>query len=83
DGGHYYIAAAYLALLAIIFIGMASVVLRMAQGQPHDGPKITRGEPLTAVIPPAVLAVVFTLLGVWIPEPLRVILTDAAKTLGG
>jgi hydrogenase-4 component F len=83
DGGQYYIAAAYLALLAIIFIGMASVVLRMAQGQPHEGVKPTRGEPLTAVIPPAVLAVLFTLLGVWIPEPLKVILTDAAKSLGG
>src|SRR5260370_32708560 len=57
DQGHGAIAIAYLALLALIFIGMAGVVLRMAQGKPSSEKKTaTSSEAVLAVVPPAFLA---------------------------
>ena len=38
DGGHRLVAAAYLALLVTIFIGMSAIVLRMAQPGERDAP---------------------------------------------
>ena len=42
DQGSALVAIAYLALLALIFIGMASIVLPMAQGRP-SGPRARSG----------------------------------------
>lgn len=82
--GRYGVAAAYLVLLAIIFIGMASAVLRMSQGAP---PQIMAGvskrETRMAVYPPAFLAGVITLMGVYMPRGLMGLIEDAARSLGG
>ncbi len=84
DHGHGAIAAVYLALLALIFIGMASVVLRMAQGTPSSEMKpATSNEALLAVVPPGLLAAAVLILGVYIPPFLSAALHDAAQTLGG
>jgi RNA polymerase sigma-54 factor len=77
-------AVAYLVLLALIFIGMAGVFLRMAEGTPSSEMKTsTSSEPVLAVVPPGLLAAAVLILGVYIPPFLSTALHDAAKTLGG
>jgi hydrogenase-4 component F len=77
------VAVAYLACLAVIFIGMANAVLRMAQGVPEGRvPRPTNAESLLAVVPPAVLAMAVLLLGVYLPPLFRSALHAAAGGLG-
>ena len=60
DQGRFFIAAAYLLILCIIFVAMAAIVLPMAQGEPGGLPTSDRslppsffsGESPLAVIPP-------------------------------
>jgi hydrogenase-4 component F len=75
------IAVAFLALLAIVYVGMMSIVLDMAQGDPPPG-TLRRREPLSAVLPPALLAGGVLVLGIWLPSPLRAALEQAARALG-
>lgn len=84
DQGHPWVAAAYLILLAVIFIGMATIMLRMAQGEGHaPSATATRAETWTAIAPPALLGAAVLLLGVYIPSALSQLLHNAARTLGG
>jgi hydrogenase-4 component F len=79
DQGRTGIAVAYLALLALIFVGMASIVLRMAQGaRPHPPLRETR----LTVAPPAVLGVAVFLLGVYVPPAVSAVIAEAVRTLG-
>jgi hydrogenase-4 component F len=81
-GGHFWIAAAMLTLLAIIFIGMAALVVGLALGPP--APRATRfRESPWLVVGPFVLAAAVLMLGVYIPVPLREVLAAAAAMLGG
>ncbi len=87
DAGRYLVAAAYLVLLAIIFMGMCSIVLRMVQGTPapapaQPGPDALR-EPSLSLWPPACLGLAVLILGVYIPEPLSRLLNAVAQELGG
>jgi hydrogenase-4 component F len=82
DSGRPGIALAVLVLLAVIFVGMASVVLETAQGDPAGGSPPPRREPLWAVAPPAALAAAVLVLGLWVPAPLRAVLERAAEALG-
>lgn len=83
EAGHSALAFAYLALLAVIFIGMTTIVLRMAQ--PADGaaaaPAAGGRESLTAVVPPLVLAAMALLLGLHIPARLNDLMLRAADAL--
>jgi hydrogenase-4 component F len=81
DGGRGGVGAAYLLLLAIVFVGMASAVLPMAQG---DAPATAAGrrERALAVVPPALLAALVLLLGLYLPSPLARLLATAASGLG-
>jgi hydrogenase-4 component F len=87
DQGHPAVAALYLALLALIFIGMATVVLRMAQGVPAGEtpaiPRIVEREAVLAVVPPALLGTAVLLLGLWVPPAIQAALREAAQALGG
>ena len=77
-------AATYLALLGMIFAGMAGSVLRMAQGNP--GNEMTAGspgEPASSVIPPLFLGALTLLLGLYCPALLTEKLQQAARLLGG
>jgi hydrogenase-4 component F len=82
DGGHPWIAAVMLLTLAIIFVGMAALVLGMALGEPAPGAVPVRESPWL-VAGPVVLAAVVLMLGVYIPGPLQDVLTRAAVALGG
>jgi hydrogenase-4 component F len=91
------VAALYLLTLSAVFVGMATVVLRMAQGEPaglpadyvaagaDDGGRTHHsllGELPLAVIPPLALGAAVLMLGVYIPPPLQQLLEEAAKAVG-
>jgi hydrogenase-4 component F len=84
DTGHGLVATVFLALMAVIFVAMASSFLAMTQGNPntpaeHGG----RREALLAVVPPGALAVATLTLGVYVPPAVSSLLHEAAKILGG
>ena len=84
DQGRWALSAVYLALLATVFVGMASAALHMAQGRvaaPVDGRR--RRESMLAVLPPAALGLAVLLLGVYVPAQLEKVLREAAGILGG
>ncbi len=81
-GGHVWIAAAVLALLALIFIGIASMMLELLYG-PNPAPAPAARESRWLLCGPAVLALGALVLGVAIPGPLQHLLSQAAGALGG
>jgi hydrogenase-4 component F len=82
DQGHPWIAAAFLVLLAVIFVGMAGVILEMAQGALPDGAsRSARREPASAVGPAIVFAAGVLLLGIWVPPSMRTALERAAQAV--
>jgi hydrogenase-4 component F len=81
DAERWIIAIAYLVFLAVVFIGMATSVLSMAQGSAGSRPPLK--ERLLDVAAPAVLAAFVLTLGVWIPPVLERTLRSAAAILGG
>ena len=83
DQGHPWIAGAFLALLAVIFVGMATIVLGMAQGDPLGAtPRARRRESAWAIVPAAFFAAGVLGLGLYVPPPLRAALEHAAEILG-
>jgi hydrogenase-4 component F len=78
------IAAAYLSLLALIFIGMSPAFLRMAHGsRPDSLPDNSQPQTVFAVVPPLALGVLTLLLGLFLPAPISKTLYEAAAALGG
>ena len=80
EQGRFFVAGLYLALLAVIFIGMAATMTRMAQGTAPGAPA-TREDRL-AILPPLALCLLVLLLGVYLPPPLDEALHRAAAALG-
>ena len=88
--GKWYIMGMYLGALAIVFIGMATVVLNMAQGDPSTialdetarQPRFGK-EAVLAFAPPALLAAAVLLLGLYLPPGLERMLREASALLGG
>jgi hydrogenase-4 component F len=81
-GGHLWVAAAMLVLLAVIFIGMSSVILEVAYGEPDPAlPKARESGWLVGG--PLALAAGVLLLGLYIPPALHDVLARAAASLGG
>jgi hydrogenase-4 component F len=82
DAGHPWLAALILLLLAIIFVGMAALVLGMSLGEPAPGVAPVR-ESAWLLVGPLVLGAAVLMLGVYLPGPLRDALAGAAVGLGG
>ncbi|MGA2499816.1 MAG: proton-conducting transporter membrane subunit [Tepidisphaeraceae bacterium] len=82
ERGRFLAGAGFLLLLLIIFIGMGRTVLTMVQGRPRPGSQLTsyRDGILTA-LPIITSLCLVTLLGVYIPTPLRTMLADAVRFL--
>ncbi len=74
------VAVLYLLLLAIIFMAMTTLVLRMAQG---DATRPRQRESALAILPPLALGAAALALGLYIPPALETLLRGAAKLLGG
>ena len=79
DGGHGGVAAAYLLSLALIFIGMAGIFLRMAQG---EAPSPRCPEPWWSILPPLLLGLGVLVLGLYVPPFLTAALQTISRTLG-
>jgi hydrogenase-4 component F len=80
--GHTWVAVATIALLALIFVGMASVILEVIYGTPaHEAPAVAENPLLVAG--PVILLLAVLVLGVYIPLPLHDALSAAARGLGG
>ncbi|BCR03678.1 hydrogenase [Desulfuromonas versatilis] len=74
------LAALVLLLLATVFIGMGATVLSVAQGDPPAGEAPFRDR-LLLVAPPLGFLLAILLLGLYLPEPLRHLLENAASLL--
>ncbi len=80
--GHPWVAAGMVAPLAIVFVGMAAMVLEMLHGEP--GPAAAHApESGWLVVGPVALAAAILTLGLYIPAPLQDALVRAAAALGG
>jgi hydrogenase-4 component F len=80
--GRYVAAGLFLFLLLLVFIGMGATVLTVVQGTPDEtvGNSRYRETWLTG-LPPLLLMALVLMLGLWIPAPLRELLTDAVRFL--
>lgn len=84
EQGRFLEGAVYLALLSVIFVGMAATMTRMAQGPaPIGATAIPHKEPPLAILPPIGLGMAALLLGIYIPPALDAALRHAAEALGG
>jgi hydrogenase-4 component F len=83
DQGRAGVAIAYLALLAVVFVGMTTTMLGMAQGQPAERRNLpVEREPLFSVAPAIALAALVLILGLYVPPAVRSSIEDAARLLG-
>jgi hydrogenase-4 component F len=77
--GRYGVAAAFLGLLFVVFVGMGSTVLAVVQGSPRaDLPETAYRDRAGTVLPALVLLIAVLVLGVWVPSGLQDALRDAA-----
>jgi hydrogenase-4 component F len=84
DQGRWVIGTILLALLAVIFVALATACLGMAQGEPAVPlSPIRRGSRWLTLVPPAVLAAAVLWLGLGLPRGLGVLLSAAAAAMGG
>jgi hydrogenase-4 component F len=84
DQHHGILAAAFLALLSLCFVGMATITLRMALGKAD--PEIAgapRKEAWLSILPPIMLFTPLLFFGLYLPSGLRHLLQTAAESLGG
>jgi hydrogenase-4 component F len=77
------VAALFLVLLMVVFLGMGATVIRVVQGPPAPRPALQTEssifrESFGTVAPAAGLLGLVLLLGVWLPPPLRALLDQAA-----
>ena len=80
--GRYGVAAAFLLLLFIAFVGMGGTTLAVVQGLPRDDlPKTEYRDSLGTVGPALLLMTAVVVLGIWVPPALDFALRDAALFL--
>jgi hydrogenase-4 component F len=79
--GHPWIALVVVLLLAVVFVGMATVILEVVY-RPADGSLPIGREDTLLVAGPVVLLIAVLVLGVYIPAPLHRIILTAARGLG-
>jgi len=83
-GHHYWVAFFYCLFLALIFIGVADIILKMTQGAPiHQPVSPSPKESWSMILPILFLIVIVFILGFYIPPFLNNILKGAAGLLGG
>lgn len=80
---NYGIAFCYLLFLSVVFIAMASIILRMAKGLPEDATmENPQKESLITTIPALFLAAIALLLGLCVPPFLDHVLRQSSALLG-
>jgi hydrogenase-4 component F len=84
SSGMTWLALALIALLAIIFVGMARMIVDVLYGDPGPNAAIEPARESFALLSgPVVLGLVVLGLGIYLPAPLRSLLAQAAQALGG
>ncbi len=84
DQGRGWMGAVFLALLALIFIGMSRTILNMAQGKPKTfSAESTKTETVLSILPPAILGVLILMFGLYLPPSFSNFLHEVARGLGG
>jgi len=79
EAGRYGVAAAFLALLFVVFVGMGTTVLAVVQGKtPADMPSTGFHDSVGTVGPPLILLAAVLVLGLWLPSELETALRAAA-----
>ncbi len=83
--GHFVVGGLYLGLLMAVFLGMGSTVLAVVQGEtpPQDGANAAHADRPSLVLPIALALLLVLALGVWMPEPLRLLLEQATAHVEG
>ncbi|MCG3198100.1 MAG: Na(+)/H(+) antiporter subunit D [bacterium] len=82
ESGRHLPAAAFLAFLLVIFVGMGKTVLSVVQGNPPEGAdQAGEREGVFTSLPIVMLMGAVLMLGVWIPEPLSSLVDSAARFL--
>ncbi|MBI4511039.1 MAG: hydrogenase [Deltaproteobacteria bacterium] len=82
--GRYGVAAAFLVLLFVVFVGMGNTVLAVVQGKPPEDVRETGFHESVGTVGPAlVLLLAVAVLGVWVPPALSLALQDAATFIEG
>lgn len=80
--GHYIIGSMFILFLAVIFIGMANIVIPMVMGKPPQEIETTKyRDRFLTVAPPLFMMFVIFLLGVWQPSFLTRLLNEGAELL--
>ena len=84
DGGHVWITTFFLASLGVIFIGMTTAFLGMAQGTPEKpSSKAAIRDRWWQILPPLILGALVLWLGLNVPRTFQDLLWKIAHTLGG
>ncbi len=81
--GHTWEAGLFLLLLAVVFMGMGSTVVRVVQGTPPDPDAPRYREPLLTTLPAFAFLAMVLVLGVYVPGWLSDALHDAARFVEG
>jgi hydrogenase-4 component F len=84
EQGRFAVAAAFLALLLVVFVGMGATVLAVVQGGPPEGAGPTRfRDGFQNVAPIAALVAILLWLGVYLPAPVSELVRAAAAFVEG
>src|SRR5258708_39675225 len=82
--GRYAVAATFLMMLVIVFLGMGATVMTVVQGKPSDHAGATPlRDTLPTVGPTAARLALVLVLGRYVPPPMDRLLREAAASLGG
>lgn len=82
--GRYGVAAIFLALLALVFVGMGSAVVGIVQGVPSARAEATPFRDEVGTVAPILFALALVLLlGLYLPAPLERLLVEVSTSLGG
>ena len=82
--GRFVVGGLFLGLLAVIFVGMATTVLAVVQGDPGDAPRVAgNGDSWLTAAPPLALMALVLFLGLFLPRGLQELFGAAARLVGG
>jgi hydrogenase-4 component F len=80
--GRWLVGALFLAFLFLVFAGMGATTFAALQGRPPRGARGTDYRDRFATVAPAVVLLGLVLLfGIWLPDPVRSLVSDAAAVL--
>jgi hydrogenase-4 component F len=76
-----WVAALFLLLLMVVFLGMGATVVKVVQGEPSQRHQTSYRDSFLSVAPIVALLALVLLLGVYLPPPLRRLLDEATDFL--